>query len=193
MPCPRCPDASCSASKGSGRRDGALCLVCRREAHEPFLRRLFSFINSGGKGSIRKAKGGGKGGWQLDPRKRKRIEEAAVRETIRYFGGIGYTIHDRQNEHVGWDLEAVKDGRLLRLEVKGLAGNILSCELSANEYAHMKKHRLEYRVCIVKDALGANRTLSVYRYVADRKRWIDQNDSPLIVDSVWVQVARLYE
>src|SRR5262245_48254151 len=37
------------------------------------------------------------------------------------------------------------------------------------------------------------RTLSVYRYVADRKQWIDQNDSPLMVDPVWVRVARIHE
>lgn len=161
--------------------------------HKPFVKRLFSFIDSGGKGSPKKKNGGGGGGWQLDPRKRKKIEQAAIRETMRYFTDMGYTIRDRQNEHVGWDLEATRDGRLLRLEVKGIAGSALSCELSRNEYAHMKKHRTEYRVCVVRNALEDKRLLSVYRYVPERKQWIDQNDSPLVVEPIRVEVARLYE
>jgi hypothetical protein len=92
------------------------------EARKPFLKRLLRFIDSGGKAGPWKAgarKGSGKG-WQLDPRKRKKIEDAAIDETIRFYAGLGYAIKDRQDEHVGWDLEAEQGGRVLKLEVKGV-------------------------------------------------------------------------
>jgi hypothetical protein len=55
--------------------------------HKPFLKQLFDFIKSGGKAGRKDpgANNGGGRGWQIDPRRRKRIEEAAVYEVMRYY------------------------------------------------------------------------------------------------------------
>ncbi|MGA8027898.1 MAG: DUF3883 domain-containing protein [Bryobacteraceae bacterium] len=164
--------------------------------HEPFLKKLFDLIGSNGK-TVQKTPGskpGAGAGWQIDPRRRKRIEETAVREVMRYYrAGLGYEIKDRQNEHCGWDFQAIKDGTELYLEVKGIAGHEISVELSANEYKHMKKHRSKYRVCIVTGALSKSPTLSIYGYVTGSKRWEHHEDgTPIRVKSVSVETARLH-
>jgi hypothetical protein len=164
------------------------------EAHKPFLRRLFRFIDSGGMAGPREAGAGKRGskGWQLDPRKRKKIEDAAIKETICFYTDLGYTIKDRQDEHVGWDLEAKQGGSVLKLEVKGISSGEMNCELSANEFAHLKKHRKDYRICIVVNALEKYRSLSVYTYVPETRQWEHhQSGAPLIIEPVWVQTARL--
>ncbi len=63
--------------------------------HKAFLKKLYDFIRADGKTGPRKpgAKTGGGAGWQIDPRRRKRIETAAVREVMRYYGKeLGYKI-----------------------------------------------------------------------------------------------------
>lgn len=158
--------------------------------HAAFLKDLFDLIRLGGKGSRRKPatkKGGGGGqGWQIDPRRRKRIEEAAIREVIRYYRNLGYHIDDRQDEHCGWDLEATHTGRTLYLEVKGVAGSEIAVDLTANEYKHMKKCRDSYRVCIVTNALLKKPKLSIYGYVAGSREWEHHEDgTPLLIQPVW--------
>jgi Domain of unknown function (DUF3883) len=164
--------------------------------HAEFLEQLFDFIRSGGKSNQNGAMRAGRGGqgWQTDPRRRKRIEEAAVREVMRYYGkDLRYEVTDRQTEHCGWDLEATKNGTVLQLEVKGVAGGEVAVELTANEYRWMKKNRGSYRVCIVTDALLKKPRLSIYGYVAGSKRWEHHEDgTPLRVEPVWVQTARLH-
>jgi hypothetical protein len=99
----------------------------------------------------------------------------------------------RQNEHVGWDLEAEYNGTLLKLEVKGIAANQTVCELSANEFSSMKKYRKDYRICIVTNALKKRPTLSIYRYVPETKLWEHHADGTLLaIKPVWVQTARLF-
>jgi hypothetical protein len=164
--------------------------------HKAFLKKLFDFIRSGGRARPRKLvpkSGGGGQGWQTDPRRRKRIEEAAVREVIRYYRELGYTVDDRQNEHCGWDLEATENARVLYLEVKGVAGSEIAVDLTANEYKSMKKHRDLYRVCIVTNALLKKPVLSIYAYVPGSRQWEHYEDGiPLRVEPVMVQTARLH-
>ncbi|ATH07092.1 hypothetical protein BIY24_03810 [Halobacteriovorax marinus] len=46
-----------------------------------------------------------------------------------------------------------KDGECLYLEVKGHLGDVIQFELAPNEYDKMKEFHLEYRVCVVCEAL----------------------------------------
>ncbi len=166
--------------------------------HKPFLKKLYKLIEPDGKTAPKKPRGktegkkGGGAGWQLDPRRRVQIETAAITEVIQYYEALDYAIRDRQNEHCGWDLEATKDGAVLYLEVKGIAGSTIDAELSSNEYEHLKKHRSLYRVCIVTDALTTPK-LSIYGYVAGSKRWEHHKDgTPIQIEPVWVQTARVH-
>ncbi|HUG82134.1 MAG TPA: DUF3883 domain-containing protein [Bryobacterales bacterium] len=163
--------------------------------HRGFLQRLFALVESGGKMPRRKsAKRAGRA-WQADPRKRKKVEDAAIREVIRYYDSLGYHIKDRQPDNAGWDLEAEKDGVSLLLEVKGLSGPDITVELTANEYAQMKSpsYRSSYRICIVKNALSRNLNLSIFNYCAESKLWIHHaEDKALTVEPRIVETARLF-
>ncbi len=139
-----------------------------------FLKRLFRFIESKKMGSTEKRTKNKPGAeWQLDPRKRKKIEESAVDLTSRFYRRLKYNIHDRQDDHVGWDLEAERHGAKLLLEVKGLAGSDLCVELTPREYEHMQKFKSQYRICVVVNALSKTRTLHRFSYVGGC--WQDQN------------------
>ena len=179
-----------------GSTSGRYVWYAEGEQHKQFLEDLFEFIKAGGrskpKNSVRNSKGGH--GWQVDPRRRKQIETAAIRCVMNYYGKeLQYEVKDRQDEKCGWDLEASKDGIVLHLEVKGVAGSGIAVELTANEFKWMKKNRATYRVCIVTDALSKTPTLSIYGYVAGSKRWEHHKDGSAIkVEPVWVQTARLH-
>lgn len=164
--------------------------------HKQFLEELFEFIGSGGRSKPKNLprRSQGAHGWQVDPRRRKQIEAAAIREVMRYYGKeLKYEVKDRQDEHCGWDLEATKDGVVLHLEVKGIAGTDVAVELTANEFKWMNKKRNSYRVCIVTDALSKRPKLSIYGYVSGAKRWEHHEDgSPIHIEPVWVRTARLH-
>lgn len=112
--------------------------------------------------------------WQVDAEKRKQVELAAMEVTADYFTNLGYDVKDVHQQNVGWDMEASKGNQHLLLEVKGLSGQQLTVELSANEYAHSKKHKSNYRICIVNNALDKEkRELFVFANVRDK--WIAEN------------------
>ena len=71
----------------------------------------------------------------------------------------------------------------LKLEVKGLSGQEMCVEVTPNEYARMKEHRNEYRLCVVIDALH-NPHLSVFAYSEEAQGWADQKGRILRVDEI---------
>ena len=124
----------------------------------------------------------------FDPRERKKIEEAAIREVSQYYGELGYDIRDRQKHCVGWDLEADLNGTALLLEVKGTSSTSVNVELTSNEFSQMKKNRTKgYRICIVSDALGKKPSLSIYRFVPETKQWEHhETGAALVIEPVVV-------
>lgn len=85
------------------------------------------------------------------------VEEAAVNAVWARYKADGYTLKTVETECLGWDLEATKGRQLLRLEVKGTAGTAIYFELTPNEYAKLKEHRANFRVCVVCEALTSPR------------------------------------
>lgn len=83
------------------------------------------------------------------------IEKAAIRTTWDHFENLGYKLVSVEKDNRGWDLEALKDDELLRLEVKGHLGNIVQFELTPNEYLQMQMNLYSYRVCMVRTCLSA--------------------------------------
>ncbi len=112
--------------------------------------------------------------WQHDPYKRLKVEKAAVEMTVKYFESLGYSVNSVEKDNVGWDLVASLIDRSLRLEVKGLSHEDLAFELTPNEYANMKKHKSNYRICVVTKALEKDRVLSVFRFMPDIEKWEDR-------------------
>ena len=128
---------------------------------------------------------------QPDVEKRKKVEEAAVREVIRYYQKeLKYNVDRVDSLNLGWDLEASLGRQVLYVEVKGLSGGEIAVELTPNEYESMVKHRLNYRVAVVTDALSHPK-LSVFSHNPESGKWEDDNGVIARVEEVKTISARL--
>lgn len=78
-------------------------------------------------------------GWQLDPARRKKVEDAAQEMLMEHFRQEGWTVQDVR---VGnpYDAIAVKDGRMLWLEAKGTETSGGSVIVTRNEVGWARKH-----------------------------------------------------
>jgi hypothetical protein len=75
-----------------------------------------------------------RGGGFASAETRKAIEKAAVDFVTAHFEHLGYRIHDRQADNLGYDLLAVKGPQALKLEVKSTDATFPRFFLSRNEY-----------------------------------------------------------
>lgn len=87
------------------------------------------------------------------PEHRKSVEEKAVEAAKRELKSLGYSCVSREDENVGFDLEAThRDGHSLHVEVKGTSGAEPRFFLTANEHGY--REAPEWRLAMVTDALG---------------------------------------
>ena len=125
--------------------------------------------------------------WQPDIEKRKRVEWVAMETVENHFIQLGFEVVYRQTENLGWDLEATLAKTKLLLEVKGLSNEFGTIELTANEYAHAKKFKKQYRICVVSNALSdEKRKLEIFYY--QDNEWI--NDKNEILQVVRIESAK---
>ena len=76
-----------------------------------------------------------------------------------------------ERDGCGWDLEAtLPDGSCLKVEVKGLSGPTVNCELTPNEFSKMMapEHRPDYIVYVVTNALEDSAKAHIFRYNSDK-------------------------
>jgi len=139
------------------------------------LREITKYIG----GTKKKAKG--KRSRTTDPEKNAKVEKAAIKNTVRYFEGIGYTVESVEKDNVGWDLEASFGNKKLLIEVKGLSGNGLSIELTPNEYTAFSEKKESYRLCVVYAALSKP-TLLVCRFSKESGAWIVEGNQKSIIN-----------
>lgn len=133
-------------------------------------------------------KSGGTRNCQRDLDARLRVERKAIRAVGKRFQELGYIISDVQKDNKGWDLEAARDGIVLRLEVKGLALQFQTVELTPNEFAAMKNHESSFRLCVVSNLDARVPNFHIYEYSPEAKQWISKNGSQLRI--AMVQSAR---
>ncbi len=107
---------------------------------------------------------------QPDPFLRQKVEQAAIAVVKEHYTRLGYQVDSVERDNVGWDLNAIRDKRELKLEVKGLSSSDVVIQLTPNEYAMMQKHRDTYRICIVTTAL-TEPALEVFSYVPESNQW----------------------
>lgn len=111
---------------------------------------------------------------QSDPALRMKIEKAAVDHAKRYFKsaeGGRRSVVSVERDGCGWDLEAtLPDGSCLKVEVKGLSGPTVNCELTPNEFSKMMapEHRPDYIVYVVTNALEDSAKAHIFRYNSDK-------------------------
>ena len=120
---------------------------------------------------------------QPDPSRRQEVERIAVERVTAHYKKAGYTVVSFEQDNVGWDLDAVRGHRRLRLEVKGLSGSETRFELTPNEYRNMQVHRSTYRICVVTEALTSP-TLTVFCFVRDTGEWQDRDGRLLEINEV---------
>ena len=124
----------------------------------------------------------GKGwGRQVDPELRKRIEKAAVARVRKHYEDLGYELESREAEGVGWDLDASKGDLGLSIEVKGVQGSELGCEVTHNEYCAMLDVDRQpfYRLCVVTEALIENPTLRIFGFDKRTGKWTSETGETL--------------
>jgi hypothetical protein len=113
-----------------------------------------------------------------DPELRRRVEKAAVQHAWGYLEsaeGGSHTVVSVEPFGKGWDLEATNGEGCLLVEVKGLQGTDLLCELTPNEYKQMNlvANRDRYVVYVVNNALGAVPIASIFKRAADGEWWTE--------------------
>lgn len=125
-----------------------------------FVRKLAKYIDATSSIALpedeaENAKGRGKLGQSSTPDHAHNalVEEAAVNAVWDRYEADGFTLKSVETECLGWDLEASKGRQSLRVEVKGTSGAAIYFELTPNEYAKLKQHSHQYRVCVVCEAL----------------------------------------
>lgn len=124
------------------------------------------------------------GARQMDPFRRKEIEERAVELVVAHYQAMGYGVNSVEKDNVGWDLEARLARRTLYLEVKGLSQTAVSVEMTPNEYKQMLEKKTRYRLCVVTEALASRPNLSIFAFSPDASRWEDAQGRPLHITEV---------
>lgn len=120
----------------------------------------------------------------LDPELRRKVERAAVDHATAFYespeGGLCKVV-SVEVEGRGWDLEVAGDGVFLLVEVKGLQGSELVCELTPNEYEKMRapEHRDRYVVYVVSNALSGP-IASRFHHAGDGQ-WVTADGRRLVV------------
>lgn len=139
---------------------------------QPFVRDLRQYIRrDGGPHPAPR-----RGRHQPDPALRKRVETVAVQHVVKHYQSLGFTCRSVEHDNVGWDLECVREGLELLVEVKGCSGDA-QVELTPNEYAAMRgrRYRDRYRLAIVSTALN-DPYLSILTYNVSDGTWRDQHE-----------------
>lgn len=90
-----------------------------------------------------------------------------------------------ERDRVGWDLQIHRPEGMLRVEVKGLMGSDLICELTPNEYDKMMQpeYSASYVIYIVNNALAeppAVPVASIFEH-AGKGRWRAADGRELII------------
>ena len=112
--------------------------------------------------------GGTSGGG--DPEDNKEVEKAAVQAAKRHYKSRGYEVESVETENFGWDLEAVKGGEKLRVEVKGISKDRVFVSLTHNEFKAAKQHRPDYRLAVFRDTPNSRRC-AIYKQRGDGDQW----------------------
>ena len=119
----------------------------------------------------------------LNQARKKEIEEGAIKYVTKEFKERGYSVESREDENVGYDLDAVsKNGeKVLCIEVKGRGIEDITADFTVNEYKAIRSHQKdcfnsgEYIICIVTNVGQSNMTLYEFHYDRKRKAWLDDN------------------
>ena len=104
---------------------------------------------------------------------RVKVDKSAIDCVWSYYEKLGYSVYSVEKDNVGWDLQARLVKKVLLIEVKGLSGSEMKCQLTPNEYSNFLSNLPNYRLAIVTEALS-NITLNIFRYSPESEAWINE-------------------
>ena len=110
-----------------------------------------------------------------DQERKVKVEQAAIRTSICYFEQLGYAVRSVEKDNCGWDLEAEAGRTSLRIEVKGLSGDVFNIGLTSNEYKAFEKKSDDYRLSVVTNALKEPK-LFICRFSEEQNGWIAETE-----------------
>jgi len=119
---------------------------------------------------------------QPDPFKKQLVEKAAVKKTIKYYEAQGYIVDSVEKDNVGWDLEAIYNDLVLLIEVKGLSRDVITVDLTPNEYKKMKEKRNIYRLSIVTEALLSEPKVHIFSHSPETNKWENEEGRALKIE-----------
>ncbi len=68
-----------------------------------------------------------------DAETNRKVEKAAVQAVTRHLQNKGFIVKSREEDKIGYDLDAVKGTQILHVEVKGISGKEMKFMITANE------------------------------------------------------------
>ena len=110
-----------------------------------------------------------------DQERKVKVEQAAIRTSICYFEQLGYAVRSVEKDNCDWDLEAEAGRTSLRIEVKGLSGDVFNIGLTPNEYKAFEKKSDDYRLSVVTNALKEPK-LFICRFSEEQNGWIAETE-----------------
>lgn len=114
--------------------------------------------------------------YQPDVEKRHRVEKAAMKAVTEYYSERGWVTQDVSDRNRGWDIEAMKDDSVLKIEVKGLSGGTILIDMTPREYEQMKLlSDNSYRLCVLTNALQNDHHLYHFTYAPVLKELTEEN------------------
>ena len=117
--------------------------------------------------------------WQPDLETRYKVEQAAYNAVKKHYRDQGYRFaYDARKDGCGYDLVFTKNGRDLKVEVKGLKGHQIVTELTPKEYDFVRKGDSGFRLCIVTNALKRLPRKHTHEFEFDltKATWCDKED-----------------
>ncbi len=86
------------------------------------------------------------------PEENRKVEKAAIRVATSHLAEDDWLVKSVESKKIGYDLHCIKNGSTLRVEVKGIRGNVPKFVLTVGEYKRALTDPL-YALCIVTSAL----------------------------------------
>ncbi|WP_024482430.1 DUF3883 domain-containing protein [Cellulophaga baltica] len=120
---------------------------------------------------------------QQDVLKKQKVEQIAVNTTIEYYRDLGYNVSSKETDNLGWDLEAMKEEQLLRIEVKGLSGKNIDFEFSPNEFSKSKEYSESFVITVVTNCLEFP-ILHNFRFNQTESVWKDRFNNQIEIKEI---------
>lgn len=108
-----------------------------------------------------------------DSETNKLVEQAAVRKVIRRLKQSGFTIHSRERDGVGYDLEATKGRTVLHVEVKGVSGELIQFPITRTEVRRAASDP-SFRLMVVTQARKRNGRVHEFKGRDVQRRFVLQ-------------------